>query len=150
MNYEQWNRAIISYFFEQREPGEIAFLQTNTETLPEIANVPDFNVHVAAKSLTTAVREKVVQAGHRVNLWSIDPKNFWINSPDKEPLQVAFLGLTVLAASNMANSDGVYHTNYYVRLNELLFDEPIQGCPRGMKYVVFERPVDTPTELGGG
>ena len=139
MNYEQWNRAIISYFFEQREPGEIAFLQTNTETLPEIANVPDFNVHVAAKSLTTAVREKVVQAGHRVNLWSIDPKNFWINSPDKEPLQVAFLALTVLAASNMANSDGVYHTNYYVRLNELLFDEPIQGCPRGMKYVVFER-----------
>ena len=139
MNYEQWNRFILSYIFEDRDPGEFVFLQTNSETLSEIAELSDFNVPDAVESLTTAVREKVVKTGHRVDLWDIDPKNFWINSPDKEPLQATFLALTVLAASNMVNSDGVYHTNYYVRLNELLFDEPIQGCPKGMKYVVFER-----------
>ena len=139
MNYEQWNRAIISYFFEDRDPGEIVFLQTNAETLDEIAKMSGFNVADAAESLKVSVRDKVVQAGNQLNIWSIDPKDLWINPPDKEPLQVAFLALTVLAASQMVNSDGVSHTNYYVRLNELLFDEPIPGRPKGMKYEVFER-----------
>ena len=138
MDYEQWNQAIISYFFEECEPGEIAFLQANDETLSEIAELSNFNVPDAAESLITVVKNEVVKAGDRVNFWSIDPTNQWISFQGKEPPQVAFLALTVLAASRMESSDSGFHTNYYVRLNELLFDKSIQGLPKGIRYQIFE------------
>ena len=140
MRYEQWNQAIISYFFEECEP--IIFLQTNAETLSEIAELSAFNVVDADESLKVAVRDKVVQAG-RVNLWSINPANLWTNFQSKEPPQVAFLALTVLAASRMESSVSVSHyvshTNYYLRLNELLFDKSNQGIPKGIKRQDFEK-----------
>ena len=148
MNYEQWNQAIISYFFEECEPGEIAFLQANDETLSEIAELSDFDVPDAAESLITVVKNEVVKAGDRVNFWNIEPTNRWISFQSKEPPQVAFLALTVLAASRMESSDSGFHTNYYVRLNELLFDKSIQGIPKGIKYQIFEGPLETPTEMG--
>ena len=138
MDYEQWNQAIVSYFFDECEPGEIAFLQANDETLSEIAELFNFNAQDAAESLTTAVRDKVVKLGHRVNFWSIDPTGSWIDFQGKEPPQVAFLALTVLAASRMESSDSGFHTNYYVRLNELLFDKSIQGIPKGIQHQLFE------------
>ena len=133
MDYEQWNQAIISYFFEECEPGEIVFLQTNDETLGEIASQD------AAESLITAVKNEVVKAGDRINLWSIDPTNPWISFQGKEPPQVAFLALTVLAASRMESSFSISHTNYYLRLNELLFDKSNQGIPKGIKRQDFAK-----------
>ena len=138
MDYEQWNQAIISCFFEECESDEITFLQANDETLSEIAELSDFNVPDATESLIAAVKNEVVKADDRVNLWSIDPTNPWISFQGKEPPQVAFLSLTVLAASRMESSDSGFHTNYYVRLNELLFDKSIQGIPKGIKYHIFE------------
>lgn len=138
MNYEQWNQAIISFFFEECEPDEVVFLQTSPETLSEIAALSDFNTKDAADSLTTAVREKVVKTGRRVNLWSIDPKNLLVNSRHKEPLQVAFLALTVLAASRMESENTVSATDYYVRLNEALFGMSIKGKPDGFDRNQFE------------
>ena len=133
MNYERWNKAIISYFFEDCEPGEIVFLQTNDETLDEIASQD------AAESLITAVRNEVVKVGDRINLWNIDPTNPWISFQGKEPPQVAFLALTVLAASRMESSFSISHTNYYLRLNELLFDKSNQGIPKGIKRQDFAK-----------
>ena len=139
MDYEQWNQAIISYFFEECEPDEIAFLQANDATLSEIAELSNFNVPDAAESLITVVRNEVVKAGDRINLWSIDPTNPWISFQGKEPPQVAFLALTVLAASRMESSVSVSHTNYYLRLNELLFDKSNRGIPKGIKRQDFEK-----------
>ena len=139
MGYERWNQAIISYFFEECEPGEIAFLQANDETLAEIAAPFNFSAQDAAESLIKAVRNEVVKIGDRVNLWSINPTNPWINFQGKEPPQVAFLALTVLAASRMESSVSVSHTNYYLRLNELLFDKSNQGLPKGIKRQDFEK-----------
>ena len=139
MDYERWNQAIISYFFEECEPGEIAFLQASDETLSEIAELSNSNVPDAAENLITAVRNEVVKAGDRVNLWSIDPTNSWISFQGKEPPQVAFLALTVLAASRMESSVSISHTNYYLRLNELLFDKSNQGIPKGIKRQDFEK-----------
>ena len=133
MRYEQWNQAIISYFFEECEPGEIVFLQTNAETLSEIANLYDFNVEDAAESLKVAVRNKVV-AGDRVNLKQIYPADLWDlwwGTPEKEPSQVAFLALTVLAASLMGPEGSVSPQNYYIRLNEILLRNLIKGKPLG-------------------
>ena len=138
MNYEQWNQAIISYFFKECEPGEIVFLQTNDEVLAEIAAPFNFSAQDATESLIKAVRNEVVKVGDRVNLWSIDPTNTWISFQSTEPPQVAFLALTVLAASLMESSVSASHTNYYLRLNELLFDKSNQGIPEGIKRQDFE------------
>lgn len=138
MNYEQWNQAIISYFFKECEPGEIVFLQTNDEVLAEIAAPFNFSAQAATESLIKAVRNEVVKVGDRVNLWSIDPTNTWISFQSTEPPQVAFLALTVLAASLMESSVSTSHTNYYLRLNELLFDKSNQGIPKGIKRQDFE------------
>lgn len=137
MNYEQWNRAIISYFFEDCNPGEIVFLQIDDETLSEIAELSDFNIENPADSLKQAVRHQFICDGSRVDLWNSVPKSFWENPLCQEPPQVAFLALTVLAASRMDTTDSVSHTNYYARLNELLFDILIQGCPKGLGLALF-------------
>ena len=137
VTYEQWNKAIISYFFEDCEPGQIVFLQTNAETLSEIAELSDFDVADAAESLTEAVRYKVVRSGS-VNLELIDPTYLWNNTPKNDPRQVAFLALTVLAASLMESEGSVASYNYYSRLNQVLFGQSVKGAPQGFDRYKFE------------
>ena len=119
VTYEQWNKAIISYFFENCEPGEIVFLQTNAETLDEIAELSAFNVPDAANSLKMAVRHKVVRSD-AVNLRAVKPI-VWKDYSKEDSPQVAFLALTVFAASKMET------LNYYEPLNDLFFDDPDRG-----------------------
>ena len=134
ITYDQWNKAIISYFFEDSEPSQIVFLQTNAETLGEIAENSNLNVSDAAESLKEAVRNKVVLYDS-VNLWSINPSttNLSNNRSKEEPLQVAFLALTVLAASKMETPD------YYSHLNKLTFDDPERGRWKQNKLEHIER-----------
>ena len=136
ITYEQWNKAIISYFFENREPGEIVFLHTTPETLSEITEQEGFNVD-AVESLKEAVSKKVLFA-NKVELYKIRPIDLHNDQPEKEPTQVAFLALTVVAASKMESSEGASHTNYYVQLNKLLFDKSIGGKPDGIRYEEWE------------
>lgn len=138
MNYEQWNQAIISYFFEECNPGEIVFLQTDDETLSGIAELSDFNIENPADSLKQAVRHQFICDRNQVDLWNSVPKNFWRNPLNQEAPQVAFLALTVLAASRMDFTDSVSATNYYARLNELLFDSLIKGIPKGLDRQLFK------------
>lgn len=141
VTYEQWNKAIIKHIFEACDPGETVFLNTTSETLREIAEQEGFDVD-AVESLKEAVRKKVVvkKNGYpnKVCLAVIDPKCFVNKTPENEPPQVAFLALTVLAASRMESSEGASHTNYYVQLNKLLFDKSIIGKPKGIKYEDWE------------
>ena len=134
--YDEWNKAIISYFFENCEPGEIVFLHTTPETLPEIAEHASFDVVDAEKSLIDTVRKKVVLKNK-----VIPTDEIWlrrISPSEKEPPHVAFLALCVLAANNMGTSEEAFHTNYYVPLNLLLFDKPNEGKPKGLKYRDWE------------
>ena len=113
ITYEQWNKAIITYFFEDCEPGEIVFLHVTPETLPDIAEYAGFNVGDTVKSFKEAVRGKVVK-DNIVRPWVISPNNLQENTPE-EPPQVAFLALTVVAANMMKT------LKYYEPLNELFF-----------------------------
>ena len=137
VTYEQWNKAIISYFFENCEQGGIVFLHTTPDTLPEIAKHAGFDVVDAEESLKEAVRKKVLFA-NKVELYKIRPVDLHNGQPEKEPTQVAFLALTVVAASKMESSEGASHTNYYVQLNKLLLDESITGKPKGIRYEEWE------------
>ena len=126
VTYEQWNKAIISYFFEDyNNRDEIVFLQTNAEMLSEIADakLSDFNIVDAAVSLTEVVREKVV-FGDSVKLSPVNPPipgNLWADLSEREPPQIAFLALMVLAASMMETAEDVLHTNYYYSLDNFNF-----------------------------
>ncbi len=137
VTYEQWNKAIISYFFENSEQGGIVFLHTTPETLREIAEQEGFNVDDAVESLKEAVCKKVLFL-NKVELYKIKPIDLWKYLPEKEPTQVAFLALTVIAASKMESSEGASHTNYYAQLNKLLFAKSIGGKPKGIKYEDWE------------
>ncbi len=137
VTYEQWNKAIISYFFDNREPSEIVFLHTTPDTLSEIAKHAGFDVDDAEESLKETVRKKVAPC-NMVRLSEISPNKLSEETLDQEPPQVAFLALCVLAASNMESSEGASHTNYYVQLNKLLFDKSIGGKPKGIKYEDWE------------
>ena len=120
ITYKQWNKAIISYFFEDCELGEIVFLHTTPETLPEIAEQAGFDLENAEESLKEIVRKKVTPY-KLLRLSEITPINFSDETVKQQPPQVAFLGLTVLAASRMKT------LNYYQPLNELLFNDPDRG-----------------------
>lgn len=137
MNYEQWNQAIISYFFEERSPGEIVFLQTDDESLSEIAERFSFTTENPADSLKQAVRDTFIWDGYKIDLWNSVPHNFWETPLNQEAPQAAFLALTVLAASRMDFTGSFSATNYYVRLNELLFDALVQGIPKGLDRGLF-------------
>ena len=131
ITYERWNQAIISYCFADCDKDEIVFLNTTREVLLEIASQFDFDCEDVEGSLAQAVRSKVI-SGDRVNLWGVDPTKF--------PSQVAFLALTVLAASRMESdeTENISRTNYYIRLNELLFGKSEKGKPQGLNYSEFE------------
>ena len=137
--YEQWNKAIISYFLEEWEPGQIVFLQTNAEMLSEIAERSDFNVVDAAESLTEVVRDEMVRYGS-INFSTVSPTSadLWGNGSEEEPPQVAFLALTVFAASLMESEGSVASHNYYNRLNEVLFGQSVKGAPPGFYHSKFE------------
>ncbi len=142
ITYEQWNKAIISYFFEDCEPSEIVFLQTDANTLLEIAEKSKFSVadaDEAADNLTKAVRTKMVYS-NSILLSKINPTqtNLWSDSTEEEPSQIAFLALTVLAASLMDSEGSIASSNYYIRLNELLFGQSIKGAPPGFDRSQFE------------
>ena len=138
ITYEQWNKAIISYFLEEWEPGQIVFLQTNAEALSEIAELSGFDVVDAADSLKEAVRDKVVHYG-AINFRTVSPTGtLWENHSDGEQCQVAFLALTVLAASLMDSEGSIASSNYYIRLNELLFEQSVKGAPQGFNHLQFE------------
>ena len=142
ITYEEWNQAIISYFFEDCEPGEIVFLRTDANTLLEIAEKFKFNVadaDKAADSLTEAVRDEVVYSDS-VDFGKINPTQIFRqgNRSAEEPSQVAFLALTVLAASLMDSEGSIASNNYYIRLNELLFGQSVKGAPQGFNRLQFE------------
>ena len=126
VTYDQWNKAIISYFFEDHEdPDEIVFLKTDSNTLLDIAIQSNFNVtdaDEAADSLAQAVEKKVVY-NNLVDFWKISPAKVFRQGDysEQEPPQVAFLALTVLAASEMKTR------RYYEQLKELVFDDSDRG-----------------------
>ncbi len=139
ITYEQWNKAIVSYFFERAEPGQIVFLQTDADTLGEIAKTSDFNVSDAVESLKTAVQDKaVVEELGVVNLWKVNP-NLWEDYSQEEPPQVAFLALTVFAATLMEAEGAMASHNYYGRLHQVLFGRVNEGTPPGFTRRKFAK-----------
>jgi hypothetical protein len=116
-NYTNWNTAIARYFTSNVPSGSGIFLTLNDDTLHEIASnflKAELGTRDPSLDFVEAVRAQVVMDGGL----SIDSV-CGDNSGDY-PLGVGFLGLMVLAAHRMDNSDGIDELNYFKRLTELL------------------------------
>jgi len=124
-NYTDWNTAIAHYFTQNVPKGTKIYLSLDDDTLVKIGS--NFAEECTASSwvenFCSVVRRKVVQ-DKRVELGAIsgfDSSGY--------PRGVAFLGIMVLAANQMAGDRELDETNYFSRLRQIL-NLPNGGQPR--------------------
>lgn len=127
-NYREWNQALVSYFTSGVPRGTKVYLSIDDDLLERIgqdlAQAPKTDSWSA--DFHAAVREKVVFEGQ------ITLNNLQGRDADGFPRSVAFLGATVLAAYQMAETDKISELNYFKRLREVLGLSGV-GRPPGMK-----------------
>ncbi|HEY9694170.1 MAG TPA: hypothetical protein V6D15_18355 [Oculatellaceae cyanobacterium] len=126
--YEDWNRALASYFISGISRSTKIYLSVDDDILERIGQ--DFGLTLTADNwgddFCVAVRKQVINDG-QVNLAPIQK-----HDSDGLPKSVAFLGATVLAAYQMADEEKISELNYFRRLRELLGLSG-SGRPAGMK-----------------
>lgn len=128
-SYQEWNKALISYFTNGLPRGVRVYLSVDNEILENIGcEFKQENIFGSwADDFLQAVRAEVVIDG-RVNL-----SNLRGRGKDKLPKGIAFLGAMVLAANEMADEEEISERNYFKRLRKILnLNLPGLGRPPGM------------------
>lgn len=142
IGYEDWNKAISEYFYNPRLASKPVYLQLDPETLTQIGEQFDLDNHQAKTSFIVAVQSWLRRNSSQYDQFD----NFLRNARKWEGLDIrrsfytpppflAFLGLCVLAASQMNADDDVSAANYYIHLNELLGFGRKRGQPRGFDQI---------------
>ncbi|MBP0026958.1 hypothetical protein [Roseofilum sp. Guam] len=139
LTYEDWNRALADYFLQGVARGTRVYLSVDDTVLDLIAQ-QYFSIQPCKRSwyedFIAVVRDRVVK-GDRIMLERIEG-----NDSARIPNCVAFLGICVLAAYNMATDEDITDTNYFKRLRAVLqlptFDDAphlkeTSPRPRGME-----------------
>ncbi len=127
-SYQEWNKALISYFTSGLPHGMRIYLSVDNETLENTGSrfqqenisgnwVDDF---------LQAVRTEVI-VDSRINLSNLRGRDV----RDKLPKGIAFLGAMVLAANEMSEAEEISERNYFKRLREI-FNLTGWGRPSGM------------------
>jgi len=121
------------YFFSEKRASEasVVYLALDEEILPQIAEEQigvALEVESACRDFVEAIRSKWVD---RDQIIMPQPKQ---KDDSGSPLHIAFLGFLVLAASKMDDDERSTDNNYYLRLNELLFNEGREHSPQGFDY----------------
>lgn len=137
--YREWNWALAHHFFPNtdRLSGKPAYLQVDEDSLEEIArkNRPLLDAVGRAESdFLAAVRALIDFRSNQP--FAILDKEEKQRLSHATPWFLGFLGLTVLAASKMADdkSRRINQTNYYVRLRALLDLPESGGKPPGFEH----------------
>jgi hypothetical protein len=137
--YQAWNHALATYFLQGVADGSRIYLSVDDSALDAIAQ-QQFETEPLNGSwredLIAAVRRQVVR-GDRLELENIQGHTPNSTVPDC----VAFLGVLVLAAYDMASDEDISDTNYFRRLRAVLklggVDDPrLKGGfarPQGLK-----------------
>jgi len=132
-SYIEWNQALIDYFTSTAPKGSRIYLSVDDDVLERIGkkfnSVPYGNSW--RKDFCLAVRQElsVFGTGNEIDLTKIK------DSVHQTPQCVAFLGITVLAAYDMASDTNasVDERNYYRRFREALrLTTSMSKAPRGM------------------
>ena len=120
--YDEWNLALARYFYNESRVGKPVYLQVDDEVLRGVASEIGIPQADGRTAFVAAVRYR-----SRLNddpFFKFFQWKKWENRLKTDlttpPPFIAFLGLCVLAAFDMANAENVSSANYYVRLEELL------------------------------
>lgn len=137
--YQSWNHALSQYFLQGVPRGSRIYLSVDDAVLEAIGQ-QQFETEPLNGSwredLVAAVRRQVVKGDH------VELENIQSYTPDFQiPNCVAFLGVLVLAAYDMASDEDISDTNYFRRLRSVLkfggADDPrLKGSfarPKGLK-----------------
>ena len=129
--YAQWNTALLEQFFRPRALGDPAYLAVDDDELEQMA-ADVGSSDKPALELSRAVRARLATEG---SLGAFVTRALRWRGRSDEPQYVAFLSLTVLAASQMAAEPekGVHSNDYYARLNPLLGRGIFDGTPPGFE-----------------
>ncbi len=139
--YKDWNKAISEYFYNPRFVDKPVYLQLDHDTLTQIGCQLGLDSNQARTSFTQAVRSWLRRDGSQKDQFNNFFRNArnWIlkihHLPQTPPPFLAFLGLCVLAASEMSADDEVSSANYYVPLNELLGYGRKRNQPKGFDQI---------------
>ncbi len=126
--YDQWNRVIADYFTRDRMPGSSIYLHASKENLESIATELGIPAETAVRDFLASVQRKSIRISdsgadeidaHFLGEWSSE-----FAGTDRLPNAIAFLALTVYAASRMGERDDLSHKAYFPIIRELLGDMP--------------------------
>lgn len=127
--YDDWSQALVSYFTSGVPRGIKVYLSVDEEILDRIGEEFDWQrtADTWRDDFRAAVREQVI-VGDRVDL-----QHLHRCASNSYPPGIAFLGLCVLAASQMAEEDKISERDYFKRLREVLGLSGF-GRPPGMQF----------------
>ncbi|MCZ7666539.1 MAG: hypothetical protein M5U34_04570 [Chloroflexi bacterium] len=122
-SYDQWNLALAKHFYNESQAGKPVYLQVDDEMLRCVApkiGIPQNDgrtAFVAAVRYRSRLNDDPFFRFFRYGYWD---RTELKADPTTPPPFIAFLGLCVLAAFDMASDENISGANYYVRLQDLL------------------------------
>ena len=125
VTYEQWNQAIISHFFEDCNPDQIVFLQTNAETLSDAYLLPSTQNrtgHLTTRRLQHIFKKYVQKAGiQEVYGYSSSGKplyRYTIHSLRHSHIRHYVKKVPLAAVQRQAGHKSLQTTEIYLRLTD--------------------------------
>jgi len=129
-NYFDWNTALINYFTQSVPHGTKIYLSLDDDTFAKIGSnfAEECTDNSWVENFCRVVRQKVV-VDERVELVAISGLD-----SSGYPRGVAFLGIMVLAANQMAETEELDQKNYFSRFRQILnLPEDGQPRPKGLR-----------------
>ncbi|WNC29809.1 MULTISPECIES: hypothetical protein [unclassified Thermosynechococcus] len=132
VTYSDWNTALINYFTQNVPYGTKIYLSLDSDSLEKIgSSFSQKCEHESwAISFCNVVRSRVVK-GEKIDLSTVS-----YSDKSGYPLGVAFLGIMVLAANEMADDEDnkLDEKNYFSRFRKILcLPEDRQSRPKGLQ-----------------
>ncbi|MFN5857177.1 MAG: hypothetical protein ACK456_15005, partial [Pseudanabaenaceae cyanobacterium] len=115
-SYSDWNTALIHYFTQNVPYGTKIYLSLDDDTLEKVGSSfsQDSNHESWTTNFCQVVRDQVVISQ------SIDLDTVSELDDFGYPMGIAFLGIMVLAANQMAENEELDQKNYFSRFRQVL------------------------------
>ncbi|MEN9233503.1 MAG: hypothetical protein Q6J74_05365, partial [Gloeomargarita sp. DG02_1_bins_92] len=136
-DYSDWNTALVRHFTQHVPYGTKIYLSIDYDTLEKIGSgfAQDYNHDSWIANFCQVVRDQVVK-GEKIDLDTVSELD-----DSGYPLGVAFLGIMVLAANQMAEDENLDQTNYFSRFRQIFsISEDGQTRPKGLRTTQNEKP----------
>ena len=136
-SYSDWNTALIHYFTQNVPYGTKIYLSLDDDTLGKVGSsfTEDYNHESWITNFCQVVRDQVVR-GESIYLDTVSELDDF-----GYPMGIAFLGIMVLAANQMAENEEFDQKNYFSRFRQVLkLPEDGQTRPKGLRAKPYEKP----------